>query len=251
MREGLYHLDVFHRRTKPVRHEFTVNGYTMLVDVNNFDKPRHTGSLLSFERMAVHRFRRRDFTLIQNPAQTAMHLVNNFLKKEGNVVCDAAFLLATPAIFGYAFNPVSFYFCLKAGEHVATIIEVNNTFGEQRHFLALGTQLAETKNFYVSPFISPVADFRMKIPPPDDNLSIRIDTWRKGEPELEAVMLGRWRPIRFRTLLLSALLFPLYSVKVIVLIHWHAMWLFFKGVPHFNKEAADAAALHSALRSKV
>lgn len=46
-------------------------------------------------------------------------------------------LITTPRIFGYAFNPVSFYFCYdNANALRVVLLEVNNTFGE-KHLYAL------------------------------------------------------------------------------------------------------------------
>ena len=47
-----------------------------------------------------------------------------------------AYLLTAPRIFGYHFNPVSFWYLYDAGQRLAAVIlEVNNTFGERRMYL--------------------------------------------------------------------------------------------------------------------
>ena len=66
------------------------------------------------------------------------------------------FFLSIPRIFGYAFNPISFYIYLnKNGDLTAIIYEVKNTFGDQTHYLDIGnfTKKKFKKNMYVSPFI--------------------------------------------------------------------------------------------------
>ena len=44
--------------------------------------------------------------------------------------------MTMPRILGYAFNPVSFWFCFDAGKGLrAVLAEVNNTFGERHCYL--------------------------------------------------------------------------------------------------------------------
>jgi hypothetical protein len=63
-------------------------------------------------------------------------------------------------MFGYGFQPVSFWFCERNGSIEAILCEVNNTFGE-RHFYWLNEEnrkkansleFSTAKNFHVSPF---------------------------------------------------------------------------------------------------
>jgi hypothetical protein len=73
------------------------------------------------------------------------------------------------AMLGYAFKPVSFWFCHRAdGALVAVIAEVNNTFGERHCYLLAepggtplpqGRELRARKVFHVSPFCSVEGDY--------------------------------------------------------------------------------------------
>jgi DUF1365 family protein len=148
---------------------------------------------------------------------------------------------------------VSFFFCYKHGSHVATIVEVNNTFGEQKHFVlpATAAKAMARKNFYVSPFISAFDNFQIRIAAPADRLSIGIHTVSPRGTEIKAELLGRSLALSDINLLKLFLKYPLHTVRVIVLIHWYALKLFLRGVPHYAKANADAAIIHATLRRDV
>ncbi len=251
MLEGIYETRVIHARHKPVRQVFQVRGYSLFVDVARFDGSGTRLRLLSFSGCAWHRFRRTDFSLLSDQSRSAVDCVKKYLREKARIQADRFFLLAHPAIAGYNFNPVSFFFCLSGEKHVATIVEVNNTFGEQKHFVLPGSGIKNCarKNFYVSPFISPFTDFAMHVRPPTTNLDITINTMRSESPELLARMSGTRFALNDVQLLKFALKYPFYTVKVIVLIHYYALRLFLKGVPFFPKKTADAAIVHTELRS--
>lgn len=71
-------------------------------------------------------------------------------------------LLCYPRLFGYAFNPLSTYFCRNAnGELAIVIYEVRNTFGAMHHYVlpAGGTERGAwlirqaQDELFVSPFV--------------------------------------------------------------------------------------------------
>jgi len=247
--EGIYTLSIFHRRREPVVQEFTVNGYTLFVDVSRFDTGAGS-ALLGFGKRRVHNFRRDDFSLLADSSLSAKDCALNYLKLQSGIAADSVFLLANPAIFGYVFNPVSFFFCYARGRHAATIVEVNNTFGQQKHYVVpAGERPVTQKKFYVSPFISAFSDFSMRLAAPSEQLSLGIHTQKSGKAELVAEMRGVRAPISDAQLLLAFLRYPFYTVRVIVMIHWYALRLMLKKVPFYPKQNTDAAILHAELRS--
>jgi DUF1365 family protein len=221
----------------------------LFVDVARFDS-RFAGKLLGFDRRRLHSFRRSDFSLLRNSGETARGAAISFLKTATGLTADSVMLLANPAIFGYVFNPVSFFFCYRKGVHIATIVEVNNTFGQQKHYVVrAGEKYHTQKNFYVSPFISSFHHFAMRLEAPADHLSIGIHTQKEGKAELVAEMRGTRSPLGDWQLLAAFLKFPFYTARIIVMIHWYALRLMVKGVPFYPKENTDAALLHADLRS--
>tara|TARA_Y100001937_G_scaffold122491_1_gene183541 strand:+ start:262023 stop:262886 length:864 start_codon:yes stop_codon:yes gene_type:complete len=177
--------------------------------------------------------------------------VNHYFREKELPVPHKVFLLTNLRYLGYGFNPVSFYFALDKDERLYAILaEVNNTFGEQKPYLIILDQpVSESedkrifarawKNFYVSPFIDRDREFVFRMKLPSEKLSLGIDTYEGATPILRAAYSGTRKPIATSQMLSSMARFPLVTLKVIVLIHWHALRLFLKKVPYFGKDDTD------------
>lgn len=246
MREAVYEVEIMHARAKPVRQRFKIRGYTFFTDVARLDAGGELPGLF-------HSYRRGDFSLLAQQGVSAVESALSFLQRKSGIRADQVGLLANPRILGYVFNPVSFFFYYKSGTHVATVVEVNNTFGEQKHFIMASPKptAAARKDFYVSPFISPFAEFKMRIAAPGEKIDIGIHTHGETGAELVAEMNGSARPLTGPQVMGLFLKYPLHTVRVIVLIHWFALRLLLRRVPFFPKATADAAVIHHNLRSHV
>ena len=147
-------------------------------------------------------------------------------------------LLCYPRILGFAFNPLSVYFCYDAsGSPLATLYEVRNTFG-QRHTYLVAEQEGQTtstlqhrasKVFYVSPFISVQGEYRFRIVPPGERILLAIRHIQQQRPLLYAVFSGTRSPLNALTALKQFLTMPLMTVKVVAAINWQALRLWLKG----------------------
>lgn len=147
-------------------------------------------------------------------------------------------LLAQPRVLGHVFNPVAFWICRAASGAVPVIIaEVNNTFGDRHSYLCYRDDLAPItaadrlhaqKIFHVSPFqvIGGAYEFRFDLR--DDRIGIRID-FTAGEGGVIATLHGRCRDLTTTGLLRACLRRPLGSRRVLALIHWQALKLWWKG----------------------
>ncbi len=160
---------------------------------------------------------------------------------------DTRVLLLTHCrVFGYIFNPVSFYFCLDAQDRpLCAVAEVGNTFGEQKPFL-LGPEHFDgegrfrrivPKHFYVSPFSALDLAFDFKLRVPGEQLDIHIDDHEGDRPVLLTALTGRRVPLTDANLARLTLKYPLITLRVITLIHWHALKLWWKKVPWHRKAA--------------
>ncbi len=147
-------------------------------------------------------------------------------------------LLAQPRVLGHVFNPVSFWLCHDThGVLRAVIAEVSNTFGDRHSYLCHHPDLREitkaetmqaTKLLHVSPF-QPVEGgytFRFDITP--DKIGIWID-YSRGNGGLIATLTGDRKPLTNAGILRAVLRRPFGSRRVLALIHWQALKLWWKG----------------------
>jgi DUF1365 family protein len=149
-------------------------------------------------------------------------------------------LLCYPRLLGYAFNPLSVYFCYRAsGEPALLIYEVRNTFGqvhayvlpvERNDISPAGIRQTDDKRFYVSPFIEMAMRYHFRVMPPKDHVKLRILETDGDGPLLAASFIGHRRVLTTRELLRCFCLFPLITLKVVAAIHWEALRLWLKGV---------------------
>lgn len=167
-------------------------------------------------------------------------------------------LLCYPRLLGYAFNPLSVYFCRDAGGELALIIyEVRNTFGDMHAYVlpvrpgeqsAAGVRQQQDKQFYVSPFIDMATRYHFRVAPPCDTVKLRIlETDHQG-PLLAATFSGRRRPLATRTLLQAFVALPFVTVKIIAAIHWQALRLWIKGERLVVRTGADVGSEQPALQ---
>ena len=150
-------------------------------------------------------------------------------------------------VFGYVFNPASFYLCRDAsGLLQVVIIEVHNTHGE-RHLYTLRPErqgsahvASMDKGFYVSPFIDMVGRYSVLVRDEPSSLRISIDERHDGQPLLStSVQLRRLR-LSDRSLARMLLRHPFMTQRTMGLIGWHGLRLWRRGAPvhHHGRPAA-------------
>lgn len=147
-------------------------------------------------------------------------------------------LLAQPRVLGHVFNPVSFWLAEEpAGGLRAVIAEVTNTFGDRHSYLCAKEDsspitsedtIRAAKVFHVSPFQEIAGEYTFRFDIDDRRIAIRIDH-ANGDDGLVATLVGPRRPLTNRAILRAMLRRPLGSRRVLGLIHWQALKLWWKG----------------------
>lgn len=244
MRSCLFDTNVMHHRLSPKEHKFNYRFFSFYLDLDEIDALARRSLLLSRNRFNLFSFYDKDHLEIgQGNIKTSItrYLTDNGIESEGGRIM----LLGYLRILGYVFNPVSFYFCFdKEDRPLCVVCEIGNTFGELKPFLIRNDKLAKTqfkdeqvKHYYISPFNKLDDRLEFKLEVPGETLNIRINTKRKNGRVLLTSMQGAKKPLNTTTLLKYALLIPFETIKVIVLIHWHALILFLKKIPYEQKDA--------------
>ena len=97
------------------------------------------------------------------------------------------------------------------------------------------------KYFYVSPFTDMDVAFDFTLRLPGEQLAVQIDDYDAGQRTLTSVLSGSRQPLSDGRLAWFTLKYPLITLRVIALIHWHALKLYLKNVPWFPKSARPEA----------
>jgi uncharacterized protein len=274
MNSRLYECHVMHARFLPGPHRFLYRIFMLSVDLDELPSLDRKLRLFSFNGANLYSLRESDFLptseTLHNasaPSETSSHPASASAAAPASLKARVLAYLAArgvdlgsggrvelvtlPRILGYRFNPVSFYFCHDhTGACVAAIVEVTNTFHEMKPFFlgpqtrgqpASAFQLRTPKNFYVSPYSDVDVDFDFTLRIPAEKLSVQIDDYAGADRTLTSTLSGPARPLTDAALALFLVKYPLLTVRVIALIHWHALRLHLKKIPWFAK-AAHASA---------
>jgi DUF1365 family protein len=243
MNSCLYECNVMHHRLAPKRHRFDYRIFMFYLDLDEIDALARP-PLLGKRRFNLFAFPDTDH--LGATGGTVKQKLEARLAAEGiPLPADAHIgLLTLPRVLGYIFNPVSFYFCSDAaGRPLCAIAEVENTFREKKlYFLREPAgedrfRLIASKHFYVSPFseLDVQFDFRLRVP--GATLEIHVDDLNGTETLLVSALTGARRPLTSARLAWFAIKYPFLTLRVMFLIHWHALLLWLKRVPFINKTA--------------
>ncbi len=270
MNSCLYECDVLHHRFAPKPHRFVYRIFLFALDLDELDTLHHRLRLFSVGKRNFYSFRERDFfpshERLHNPSsgptekqaspgQKLKERVSAHLAAHGIDLTGGRVVLVTlPRVAGYLFNPVSFYFCYdRTGACVAALTEVTNTFREVKpYFLGRETQrdgafrLRVPKQFYVSPFSDVDVAFDFVLRPPGERLAIQIDDYIGATRMLTSTHTGPQRALTGTRLAWYTVKYPLLTLRIITLIHWHALLLWAKRVKWYPKaaRAADQRGLY-------
>ncbi len=246
-RSAIYAGQVMHQRLRPHRHRLSYRLYMVLLDLDELDGCAARLRLFSRGRRNLFSFHDKDHGA--GTAEPLRAQVERHLDAAGLAIAGGAIrLLTMPRVLGFAFNPISVYFCYRAdGELAATLYEVNNTFGQRHSYLlpvepGSGPAIRQTvpKRFHVSPFMGMDMDYAFRVVPPAAALGIAITGSDATGTLITAVLAARRRELTDAALLRIFCTMPLVTLKVVAGIGWEALKLWLKGVPVRQRPAPPA-----------
>jgi DUF1365 family protein len=253
---ALYVGVVGHSRTRPVRHALRYRVFMLLIDLDEAQGLSDRLRWFSLGRFNLLSLRPRDYgdgSETPLKAQVEARLLAAGIAGDGGPVR----LLTLPRVLGYAFNPISVFYChARDGRLLATLYEVNSTFGERHGYLirAVDTvpvvQTAQ-KRMHVSPFLDMDLRYRFKVAAPGESAQLAIDAEDGEGVILKASFTGRRRPLTDAEILRAFAAHPLVTLKVVAAIHWEAVKLVLKGLrlrggPKAPAEGVSVGALEAA-----
>lgn len=254
MRSSLYHGTVTHIRQAPKQHRLTYSVAYLMVDLDEWDTLGSISNLFGVDRAGFMSLKRRNFL---DGADTPLKpRVEALVRAQGiQGQLGSVRLLTYPRMFGYMFNPVSVYLCEDTvGRGLATIYEVNNTFGERHHYVvpmqgdAKAAHCA-TKVFYVSPFMETSGRYRFRVLEKGDRFAVAMESVDADGSILNASFRGHQMPLTAANIRATIFKFPLMTLKVTAGIHWEALKLWRKGLKVYGHKASPHRAQHITLGS--
>jgi hypothetical protein len=232
---------VIHTRRTPVTNRFAYPVFFLRLPLSSWTERRRWP--LSIDRPGLMSVWSRDYGGRDGGDLRAW--VAGVLSEHG-IEADGEVILQTlPRLFGYVFNPVSFWFCHdRNGDLRAVLCEVNNTFGERHNYLVAHADgspirgddlLVARKVFHVSPFLPVKGEYRFRFSGRGNDQQVAIDYWEDDIERLATRIGGKISPLDRPGLLRALARFPLQSFAVMVRIHFQALRLWLRRVPFHSK----------------
>lgn len=150
------------------------------------------------------------------------------------------YLISHPRLFGYAFNPISYWLIHnKDGDLYCVITEVRNTFKQYHNYILFNSDFRKilpsdifkaNKDLYVSPFNSLEGFYEFTFEHTERKFKSVINYYTEQGHVLNTYMGGSFNLMNNREILKTIVLYPLTTILVVVRIHWQAVKLWFKKV---------------------
>lgn len=164
-----------------------------------------------------------------------------FLKSELNYYCDQVWLQTIPRVFGYVFNPVSFWYCYKNKKLDAVLCEVNNTF-DDRHFYFIrvedqnsGKSCNTVKRFHVSPFLDIKGHYKFEFRFQNQRNEVKIRLYEGDKLKLDTNIKLELKPFEQVSSFAVIKKYGWMTVMIVIRIHFQALKLWLKGAKFFKR----------------
>lgn len=241
MNPEILYARVGHERFTQRHHAFVYRVFYIVTPVRDEMVP--TPRLFSFDRFNVFSLHRKDHGARDNSSWRAW--IQEQCRAQGMTLQpeDRVLLIAHPRLFGYAFNPITFWLVFEKETYLkAVVCEVHNTFGSthnyflaHKDFRAIMPEdvLSAKKNLYVSPFNDvPPGSYTFSFTLTPEMFSSDINYYEDGVHVLRASMRGTRAPLTAGRIATAVLSYPFMTLLVIFRIHYQALRLYLKGVKH-------------------
>lgn len=226
---------VRHQRKLPFRHGLGFTTYQWLIDIE--DVPA---------RGLFARFPASDHFDGRTPS--LREALSTFVSARGERIAphDRVLMLSAGRAFGYAFDPLTVFWCLDGQGGVRwAVLEIHNTYGERHAHLIhpdTGGRARVAKEFYVSPFLQVAGEYEVALWLDAERVSVSIELLQDGLHVFNASFTGR--PVRASTWNLAQVILrtPLVALQTILRIRAHGLWLWLRRLPVVPRTRHDKPA---------
>ncbi len=235
----VYHAVVEHQRFTPVGYRFRYRLCYLLLDIDHIGQTAARLRFFSHNRRNLFSLHDRDHG--PRDGSSLRTWIEAVMAGQGlDIRGGRVRLLCLPRMLGFAFNPISVWFCDYAdGRPAGVLCAVRNTFGEHHNYLLPGapdgSEISKKKAFHVSPFMGMTGEYRFRVTRPGARLGLHINEFTANGRELCATLRGTRGTLSDATLVRVLMAMPLMTFKVVAMIHWQALKLWLRRVPVHRK----------------
>ncbi|MGI9280694.1 MAG: DUF1365 domain-containing protein [Endozoicomonas sp.] len=238
MKSAVYWGQLMHNRIQPRKHRFSYRVASWFIDLDELNQLNSHLKLFSVDRFNLLSFHQKDFA--DGSGQCLKTQAIELLSAHDVAPPERICMLCYPRVLGYAFNPLTVYYCLDAEEKLSALIyEVTNTLGERHSYVipiekGVGAQnsvhQSVKKQLHVSPFFETDCHYGFRVQMPGNHLKLGINLHNDDGKLFAAVLKGKRQILSDLNILRQLFVLPMQAFKVILAIHWEALRLFIKGV---------------------
>ena len=241
--------NIIHQRFIPFKHKLKYNVPSLFLNLSELNSITKGNKLFSLNSFNLFSFYESDHGYRDNRSieKFITENLNKFKIKYKKLDIK---ILCFPRILGYAFDPLSIFYCFDNDKLISIFYEVKNTSNEQHTYIFNGSEDARQfklshkcqKLFYVSPFIKMEAHYEFINKMINDKLNINIDLFDNNNNKvLTASQYGKFIEFNFKNMFKFLSYNPLLGFKVMIGILYEAMRIMLKGGKYYsrNKKSND------------
>lgn len=239
---------VMHERLRPARNRFVYPVFCVRLNLDRLTELNRWW--FGVDRRCLMGIRTRDYGAREDSDLAGW--MRQQLAQAGVHANGEIWLQTFPRVFGYVFNPVSFWYCHDdAGGLRELLAEVTSTFGERHSYLLTGsegeiitsnTTLECCKKLHVSPFCRVEGRYQFRLRESAETSFIGIDYFDDDGLVLRTSVGGHKRVLNRRSAVHALMSQPLMTFSVIARIYWQALRLWLAKTPFFSKPSDSGAA---------
>lgn len=232
---------VGHARLWPKKNAFKYNVFYVKIPVTN-ENSANMPALYSFNKWNVFSLFEKDHGAKQKGINWYQYITGEL--KKADIPYNSRYsisLITHPRIFGYAFNPISFWLINDENQNLkAVLCEVTSTFKQTHNYLLSNPDnspilsedvLLSDKKLYVSPFNKNEGYYQFSFTDSQDRFKTVINYFDgSGQHILNTYMGGESENLTSGKIIQSLIKYPAMTIMVVLRIQLQAVRLYCKGV---------------------
>ena len=251
----IYRCRIMHQRMVRYPNRFQYNTFLLYLDLDDLENLAKKLWLFSINKPNLFSFYEKDHSSIIDSkkelhfpkvSQNIRNRLDLLLKKNKiSFLLGSVKILTQPRLFGFYYNPASFYFCYDTQNKLqAVVAEASNFNRKQKAYVIPLDQLKskkkieykESKLFHLSPYIKYDTDIYFQLREPSEWLRLYVDSRKKQRIILKARAFGKKEKLSNRKLFCLAIRFPFDALGIFLFTIFHGNKLRFKKVPLYSKK---------------